>query len=93
MEVASLPLRQSTRNEAISSLLARTRADIPISGFQGSRDYLMDKRGEGVTLILARSERLSGKRPVYELIDECELVLTIFAAELLPVQGCDQDFS
>jgi hypothetical protein len=53
----------------------------------------MDKRGEGVTLILARSERLSGKRPVYELIDECELVLTIFAAELLPVQGCDQDFS
>lgn len=84
MEVASLPLRQSTRNEAISSLLARTRVEIPIEGFHVSRDFMMDKRGEGVTLILDRSERLSGKRPVYELIDESELVLTIFAAEVHP---------
>jgi len=82
MEVASLPLRQSTRNEAISSLLARTPVDIPMDGFYASRDFMMDKRGEGVTLILDRSEQLSGKRPVYRLIDESELVLTIFAADI-----------
>jgi predicted HTH transcriptional regulator len=84
MEVGSLPLRQATRNEAISSLLARTRVEIPIEGFHVSRDFMMDKRGEGVTLILDRSEQLSGKRPVYELIDESELVLTIYAAEVEP---------
>ena len=35
-------------------------------------------------LILDRSERLSGKRPLYELIDESELVLPIYAAEVDP---------
>ncbi|MEZ6032644.1 MAG: hypothetical protein R3C17_06115 [Planctomycetaceae bacterium] len=35
-------------------------------------------------LILDRSERLSGKRPLYELIDESKLVLTIYAAEVEP---------
>jgi len=84
MEVASLPLRQATRNEAISSLLARTPVDVPIEGFHVRRDFMMDKRGEGVNLILDRSEKLSGKRPVYELIDESELMLTIFAAEVAP---------
>jgi hypothetical protein len=29
---------------------------------------------------MENSERLSGKRPVYRLIDESELLLTIFAA-------------
>jgi len=80
MEVASLPLRQATRNEAITSLLARTPVDVPVDGVQIERSFMMDKRGEGVGLILDRSEQLSGKRPVYELIDESELVLTIFAA-------------
>lgn len=44
------------------------------------RATLMDRRGEGVAIILDRSERLSGRRPVYELPDESELRLTIFAA-------------
>jgi len=41
---------------------------------------MMDRRGEGVLIILDRSERLSGKRPVYEVIDREELRLTIPAA-------------
>ena len=40
----------------------------------------MDRRGEGVPVILSASGKLSGKRPKYELIDDSELKLTIFAA-------------
>lgn len=42
--------------------------------------YIMDNRGEGVPAILSRSEQLAGKAPEYRLIDESELLLTIYAA-------------
>jgi hypothetical protein len=42
----------------------------------------MDKRGEGVPIILSRSLELSSKTPEYRLIDDSELLLTIFAADL-----------
>ena len=42
----------------------------------------MDKRGEGVPIILEESRKLSGKLPVYRLIDDSELMLTIFSADL-----------
>jgi predicted HTH transcriptional regulator len=78
MTVESLSLRQSSRNELLSSLLARCpmNFDAPDS----KRIYIMDKRGEGVPIILSESEELSGKRPEYTLIDDTELQLTIFAA-------------
>jgi predicted HTH transcriptional regulator len=78
MTVESLPLRQSARNELLTSLLAR--CPMPSSHSLGTRSFLMDKRGEGVPIILSESEKLSGKRPVYKLIDDAELMLTIFAA-------------
>lgn len=40
----------------------------------------MDKRGEGVQIILDNSERLSGIRPEYRAIDDSELLLVIHAA-------------
>jgi hypothetical protein len=40
----------------------------------------MDKRGEGVRIILENSERLSGISPEYRLLDDAELMLTLFAA-------------
>jgi hypothetical protein len=40
----------------------------------------MDKSGEGVPVILLESEKLSGIKPEYLLIDDAELRLTIFAA-------------
>ena len=49
------------------------------SELKTDRVTLMDKRGEGVRIILDNSERLSGKTPEYRLIDEAELVLTIYA--------------
>ncbi len=82
MTVDSLPFRQASRNETIASLLAKCPVPTEIGGLETPRSTLMDRRGEGVTIILERSERLSGRRPVYEVFDESELRLTIFAASL-----------
>jgi predicted HTH transcriptional regulator len=79
MTVDSLPYRQASRNETITSLLAK--CEVPKEGWlTSSRATMMDRRGEGVSIILDRSERLSGRRPEYEVIDDAELRLTIYAA-------------
>ena len=76
----SLPLRQATRNELITSLLART----PVENTQGAghHQYFLERRGDGVPIILNDSLRLSGRLPEYRLIDDSELLLTIYSAEL-----------
>lgn len=78
MTIEALPLRQATRNELLTSLLAR--CPLPFENFPSDRTFLMDKRGEGVPIILSASEELSGRRPEYRLLDDAELMLTIFAA-------------
>ena len=75
--VESMPFRQVTRNELITSLLAETPIVESRDGVE--RGYFMDKRGDGVPIILAESEMLSGRKPVYRLIDDSELLLTIFS--------------
>jgi len=80
MSVESLPLRQATRNDLIASLLARCPTQD--YDFDFGRQYLMDKRGEGVPIIMEESLKLSGKLPDYMLIDDSELMLTIFSADL-----------
>jgi len=85
MNVGTLPIRQSTRNEAITSLLARTPVNLAIDGFVSKRDFMMDRRGEGVNVIIDRTLKLSGRAPVYEIVDESELQLTIFAAQIDPI--------
>ena len=77
MTIESLYLRQSSRNELITSLLARCPINVET---YSKRRYLMDKRGEGVPIILSESYALSGKMPEYTLIDDTELRLVIFAA-------------
>ena len=78
--VDELPLLQATRNEVVASLLARCRVPANVPGLQTDRQTLMDKRGDGVPLILERSTELAGKRPEYKQIGDAELMLTIFAA-------------
>ena len=80
MTVETLAYRQASRNETITSLLAKCPVPDDVAGLETQRATMMDRRGEGVALILERSERLSGRPPRYELIDESELRLTIFAA-------------
>jgi ATP-dependent DNA helicase RecG len=77
LSVDSLVLRQATRNELITSLLAKCPWDVATDV---GRNRIMDKRGEGVPIIFDESERLSGRTPTYRLIDDSELLLTIFAA-------------
>ncbi len=81
MTVENLAWLQSARNDVVMSLLARCAvpADVPWLGTD--RRTLTDRRGEGVRLILENSERLSGRLPVYRLVDDAELMLTIHAAE------------
>ena len=80
MTVDSLMYRQAARNETLTSLLARCPVPDRIERLDTDRRTLMDKRGEGVRIILEQSERLSGRRPEYRLIDEAELLLTVWAA-------------
>ena len=70
----SLHLRQASRNELIVSLLARCPAPTGIG-----RLHLMDRRGDGVPIIIKESLALSGYPPEYTLIDENELRLVIQA--------------
>ncbi len=85
MTVDSLSERQSSRNELLSSLLARCPMNVNAIGSQ--RGFIMDKRGEGVPIIITEGEKLSGRRPEYQLLDDAELKLTIFAAK--PPRGGD----
>ena len=78
--VDSLALRQSTRNELLTTLLARCRAVDP-SG-EISRQFLMEKRGDGVPIILQESLKLSGRQADYRVIDDAEVILTIHGADL-----------
>ncbi|MCY4250434.1 MAG: transcriptional regulator, partial [Rhodobacteraceae bacterium] len=79
MTIDSLPFRQSSRNELLASLLAR--CPLPMNDSNNFRNYFMDKRGEGVPIILTESQKLSGRIPEYRLIDDSELLLTIYAAQ------------
>ena len=72
--------RQATRNEALTSVLAR----MPVGGISGAADrqYIMERRGDGVQIILRETRELSGRLPEYRLIDGSEVRLTIPAAVL-----------
>ncbi len=72
--------RQFSRNELICTCLARCPLKEHISGVR--RERIMDKRGEGVPIILAASSRLSGIRPEYRLLGDSELLLTILSVPI-----------
>ena len=80
LTLESMEARQATRNEALTSVLAR----MPVEGVGGSTDrqYVMERRGDGVPIILRETWELSGKRAEYRLIDNSEVLLIIPAASL-----------
>lgn len=45
------------------------------------RTHMMERRGEGMPIILDNSTALSGKEPMIELFDDAELRLTVYAAQ------------
>ena len=80
LTIESLRYRQSARNDAVCSLLAR--CPIPDEPWLTTpRRHMMERRGEGMPIILDNSTALSGKEPKIELFDNAELRLTIYAAQ------------
>lgn len=82
LDIDSLPFRQAARNETLTSMLARCPIPEGLDWLKTDRQTLMDKRGEGVRIILDNSKRLSGKVPEYRMIGDAELMLTIYAAAM-----------
>ena len=78
LTVESMASRQSTRNEALTSVLAR----MPVGGTKGGEDrqYFMERRGDGVPIILRETRELCGMLPEYRVIDDTEVLLVIPAA-------------
>ena len=76
----NLASRQVTRNQALASVVQRVEATA-IEG-AGDRQFLMERRGDGVPIILSETRATSGKEAEYRLIDDTDLVLTLPAASL-----------
>ena len=78
LTVESMASRQSTRNEALTSVMAR----MPIGGTRGGEDrrYYMERRGDGVLIIQRETWELCGRYPEYEVVDDSEVLLVIPAA-------------
>ncbi len=78
LTVESMGSRQSTRNEALTCVLAR----MPVGGTRGGGDrrYFMERRGDGVLIIQRETWELCGKYPNYRVVDDSEVLLVIPAA-------------
>lgn len=76
MSIETMTRMSLPRNDVLCSLLSR----MPMREFDLGRQYLMDKRGAGVEVILKESEALSGRKPSYCQVADMELQLTIYAA-------------
>ena len=85
LSVDSLRYRQTARNETLCSLL--TRCPAPDEAWLTvGRTHFMEKRGEGVPIILDNSAELAGREPEYRVLDDAELLLTIYAAASDPTE-------
>ena len=80
MTIEGMEAGQATRNEAIASVFGR----MPVAEVPGSshRKYLMERRGDGVSIIRKETEEATGVSPEYELVDASSLLLRIPAAKL-----------
>ena len=79
--IDNISSNQSTRNEVIANVFGHISA----VNYPGAtnRTFLMERRGDGVTIILRETQEVSGELPKYELIADTNLVLTIPAAKLI----------
>ncbi|MCY4572560.1 MAG: putative DNA binding domain-containing protein [Gemmatimonadetes bacterium] len=72
---------QSSRNEVLSSLLAKCPVPSELPWLTTDRRTLMDKRGEGMRIIVENSLELSGRTPDYRMIGGSEFLVTIYAPQ------------
>ena len=72
--------RQFVRNQLLTGLLSEIGMDDNTTAAVG-RKHFLERRGEGIGIILEESSNLSGREPKYELFGD-ELRLTIYAAQI-----------
>ena len=78
MRVDDLRTSQFTRNELLASRLGQCPVgEVPGAG---GREYFIQRRGEGIPVIEDETFSLAGRKPVFELIGERELKLSLPAA-------------
>ena len=82
LTVGGMEVRQATRNQTLASVLGW----MSVGGVRGSEDrgYFMERRGDGVPIILRETRSLCGKPPEYRVIDDSEVLLVIPAAPQEP---------
>jgi predicted HTH transcriptional regulator len=80
LSVDSMALRQSTRNEAIKSILVKLR--VGEAGEGSGRGFFMEAQGDGVPVIARETLLLTGQQPVWRVIDDSEVMLTIPGASV-----------
>lgn len=80
LTVDQMLYRQSTRNELLVSILKRISAT-EIDG-TGGRRFIMEERGDGISIINRKTKELTGKDPKIQPIDGAELCVTLPAATL-----------
>ncbi len=78
---------QTTRNEVIASVLGRI--PVPDVSGAGQRKFLMNRRGDGVSIIRKETEQATRVPPKFEIVDGSNLVLSIPAAKLELVPAAD----
>ena len=80
MTLDGMEASQATRNEVIASVFGR----VPVGDVPGAdhRLYLMERRGDGVSIIMKETRETAGVVPEYSVVDESSLVLTVPAAKL-----------
>jgi len=69
--------RQFSRNELICTCLSRCPLTERFTDLNRSR--IMDRRGEGVPVIIAASTKLASNPPKYEILGDSEIKLTIYS--------------
>ena len=78
MRIEDLRTSQFTRNQLLASRLGQCPVEETVGA--GERRYFIERRGEGVGVIEEETFALAGRKPVFELIGERELKLTLPAA-------------
>ena len=80
MTIEGMDTSQATRNEVIASVFGR----IPVGDVPGSshRRYLMERRGDGVSVIKTETQAATGNLPEYKVVDQSNVALNIPAAKL-----------
>ena len=75
LSVESIALRQSTRNEAVKSIMVK----LPVgeAGQGSGRGCFMEAQGDGVPVILRETVALAGRKPEWRVVDNSEVLLTI----------------